>query len=386
MLSRRALLGSLAALPLLGGGRVTAQPRRVGGARIVVLDNRVWMQVRFGTRGPYAFVVDTGAFTNLIRRDLVRELGLRQLGDRTLRGVGGTHAMGIYEGRDVTLGTTNIGHADFAAYEFEDLRIHREAMGALSTSILTVADSELDFTQGEWRIYPDGRGERAGYERLPSEISRSATRVGAATMHVDAVIGDQTCRLQVDTGAPGQLSLWPRATRRSGLWNDETPFSPGRRTGIGGTGAATRLVRAPALRIGSMTFERPLVSLTDPEARDSLPSDGLLGIGIIERMNWSTEVGAGKIWAKPSGVPARPERYGMAGLWLEERQGRPVVQLVSPGSPAADAGLRPGDEIEGVGFQDMIGRLGGRPGTRIAIAYRRGGAERRTELVLRDFL
>ncbi|HTU11797.1 MAG TPA: aspartyl protease family protein [Allosphingosinicella sp.] len=386
MLSRRALLGSLAALPLLGSGRLGAQNRRVGGARIVVLDNRVWMQVKFGPRGPYAFVIDTGAFTNLIRRDLVRELGLRQIGDQTLRGVGGSHQMGLYEGRAIALGTTTIGDLDFAAYEHEDLGIHREAMGALSTAVLTVADSELDFSQNEWRIYPDGRGARPGYERLESEISRAVTRVGAATMHVEAAIGGQTYRLQVDTGAPGQVLLWPRAARRSGLWNDATPYSPGQRRGIGGVGAASRLVRAPEIRIGSLRFERPLVSLTDPDSRDALPSDGLLGIGVIERMNWSTEIGAGKIWAKASGLPARPERYGMAGTWLEERQGKVVVALVSPRSPAADAGLRPGDEIEGIGFQALIARLGGRVGDRIPVSYRRGGQAHRTEIALRDFL
>lgn len=387
MLSRRSLLGSLAALPLLAGaGPLGAQTRRVGGARILVQDQRVWMQVRFGTRGPYAFVIDTGAFTNMIRRDLVQELGLRQLGDRTLRGVGGTHAMGLYEGRDVTLGTIDIGNADFAAFEAGDLRIHREAMGALSTSVLTVADSDLDFGRSEWRIYPDGRGDRTGFEQLPGEIARSARQIGAAPFHVEVSIGGEPYRLQVDTGAPSNISLWPRATRRLGLWNAQTPFAPGQRAGIGGVGAANRLVRGPDVRIGTMTFARPLISLTDPESRDSLPSDGLLGIGLIERMNWSTEVGPGRIWAQPSGLAARPERYGLSGLWVDERGGKAVVALVSPASPAAAAGLQAGDEIANLGFRALIAQTSGPAGTRIALDYRRGGQTHHTELLLREFL
>lgn len=379
------MLGSAAALLL--GGKALAQPaRRVGGARIVVLDNRVWIQVRIGGQGPYAFVIDTGAFTNLIRRDLVRSLRLRQLGDRVLHGVGGQHQMGIYEGRDVMLGNINIGTADFAAYEQSGLTIHPEAMGALSTSVLTVADSDLDFGRSEWRIYPDGRGERSGYEQLPSEIVRSAVREGAAPIHVDVTMGEQNYRLQVDTGAPGQIILWPRGTRRSGLWNDDTPFAPGRRFGVGGVGAANRLVRGPALRIGSTAFERPLVSLTDPEARDSLPNDGLLGLGLIERLNWSTDVRAGRVWAKPSGLPARPERYGLSGLWVNEERGALVVAVVSPRSPAADAGLRVGDEIPGLRLPQLIARLAGRPGQSVEIDYRRGGETRRVRLTLREFL
>jgi serine protease Do len=387
MLSRRALLGSLAALPLLGGaGRLGAQTRRMGGAPILVQDQRVWMQVRFGTRGPYAFVIDTGAFTNMIRRDLARTVGMRQLGDRILHGVGGTQQMSIYEGADVTLGTIDIGTADFAAYESDDLRIHREAMGALSTGVLTVADSDLDFSRGEWRIYADGRGDRAGFEQLQGDISRSADGIGAAPFHVEVRIGGETCRLQVDTGAPGNISLWPRATRRLGLWTDAVPYAPGRRTGVGGAGAASRLVRGPDVRIGSATFARPLLSLTDPESRDALPSDGLLGIGLIERMNWSTEVGPGRVWVQPSGRPAPPDHYGLSGLWVDERGGRAVVARVSPRSPAAEAGLQVGDEIANLGFRALIGRVGGPPGTRIPLDYRRGGQAGHTELVLREFL
>jgi hypothetical protein len=387
MLSRRTLLGSLAALPLLGvAGRLDAQTRLVGGARILVQDQRVWMQVRFGVRGPYAFVLDTGAFTNMIRRDVAREVGMRQLGDRILHGVGGTQHMSIYEGRDVTLGTIDIGTADFAAYEASDLRIHGEAMGALSTAVLTVADSDLDFGQSEWRIYPDGRGNRTGFEQVQGDIARSADGIGAAPFHVEVSIGGERYRLQVDTGSPGNISLWPRATRRIGLWSDSVPYAPGRRKGVGGAGAASRLVRGPDVGIGSATFARPLVSLTDPESRDSLPNDGLLGIGLIERMNWSTEVGAGRVWVQPSGRPARPERYGLSGLWVDDRGGRAVVDRVSPASPAAEAGLAAGDQIQNLPFRALLARTSGPAGTRIALEYRRGGQTRHAELVLREFL
>jgi hypothetical protein len=386
MISRRGLLASLAALPLLGAARLDAQARRVGGARILVRDNRLWIQVRFGDRGPLAFVIDTGAAISLIRKDVARLLALRELNAVRLMGVGGTQEFRLYEARNVTIGTTDLGTINFGGYEQETLPIHPEAAGALSASMLSLADSDLDFDSGEWRIYPDGRGEREGYSELSSAIPRSARRMGATPIMVDAAIDGVSYRLHLDTGAPIGISLDSDAVRRRGLWNDSRPFSPGRRRGIGGLGARTRLVRAGELRLGDIAFPRPLVSLGDPEHRGRTSSDGILGLPVIALMNLSTEVARGKLWARRNAQQPPPERYGMSGLWVEEGEGGLVVAQASPSSPASEAGLRTGDVITGVPLADFVRRLGGRPGDRIEIAYRRGAEARSTSLTLRPFL
>src|SRR4051812_35940665 len=223
MLSRRTLLGALAALPLLPGA-AQAQTR-VAGARILLRDNRVWIQVRFGARGPFTFIIDTGAAMNLIRLDVARQLGLKELGATRLRGAGGLEEFTVYEAKDVSFGNAGVGTVRFGAYGNE-LSIHPEAAGALSTDMLTVADSDLDFDAGEWRIYPGGRGDRAGFVQLPAQIRRSATQRGAAPIFAEAVFGGQELHCELDTGAPGALRLSPEATRRSGLWDDSRPYVP----------------------------------------------------------------------------------------------------------------------------------------------------------------
>ena len=386
MIDRRAFLAAMAAASLLPHGAAAAQGRRVGGARIVLRDGRVWMQVRIAGSEPMTFIVDTGAVVNLIRRDVARRLALRELRPLILRGVGGDQQFTLYEGKDVFLGNIDIGDADFASYPGEDLPIHPEAAGALASSILTVADSDLDFEAGEWRIYPDGRGERPGYERLPSEIRSSARRSGAPPIHVEAAIDGRTYRLQVDTGAPGALLLWPEATRRSGLWNDAAPYAPTQRRGIGGVGARARVVRAGEARIGSIAFARPLVSIGNPEDRDARETDGIVGLPLLEQMNLSTDVRAGRLWAKRNARPAPPERYPLSGLWLDETGGRLVVAAVGPGSPAAEAGLAVGDEIVGTTLGALLPALGGGPGTALTLDYSRGGWSGSARMTLRPFL
>jgi len=384
MISRRSLIASLAALPLLGAGTLHAQARRVGGARILLRDNRVWIQVNFGNRGPFAFVIDTGAAINLIRKDVARQLSLRRLNDVRLMSVRATREFNLFEVRDVSIGAINLGTINFGGYDEETLPIHPEAVGALSSSMLSLADSDLDFDAGEWRIYPDGKPERTGFTEIESRIPRNARRQGAIPIMVDAVIDRATYRLQIHTAAAAPIALDPDAVRRGGLWNESRPYVPGPRRGPGGP--RTRLIRVDELRLGEISFPRPLVSIADPERRGFSSSDGILGLPILSLMNLSTDVARGRLWAQRNSREAAPERYRMSGLWVDEGQGGLVVDQASPSSPASEAGLRAGDVITGVSLADFVQRLSGRPGDVIDIAYRRGSEARTTRLTLHPYL
>ena len=382
MISRRLLVQSLATLPLLAPSRLFAQAApRVGSAPISVHDNKLWMPVRFGTRGPYDFIVDTGATGNLIQRRLARTLGLREVSQRVISGIGGTRAATIYEARDVTPGNIDIGTVNFAAIPDD---AHRAA-GTLSASLLTVADADLDFEAGQWRIYPDGRGVREGYEALPAQIRESARQPGAR-IFVTVEVDGQSYDLQVDTGAPPGVLLYAEAARRSGLWNDTTPFVPGRSRGIGGAGPRNRLVRARLAQLGTIRFERPLVMLLDPGTRSLLPADGLLGLGLLRRLNIGTEVAAHRLWAKRNALPAPPEAYNMSGIWVDEAGSDLVVGEVSPQSPGAVAGLAAGDRITGMSLGQWLRAMDGAPGTTLDLRATRGGAGRAARLTLRPFL
>ena len=387
VISRRALLRGLGAAPILLAVRAGAQGSRpqAGGGRIALRDGRLWLEVRIGPRGPFPFVIDTGTNVNLIRADLARELGLRMLGSLSMEGIGGAVIGERFLGRNVRLGELEVGDMVFAG-QAEGLRIHHEAKGALSASMLTFADAELDFEAMEWRIRPAGIEARPGYEMLPSLIERARSGTGASPIFLDAAIGGQNYRLRVDTGSPAPLHLWPRATRRRGLWDNGRPYAPVRPGGIGGDGQRGRVMRIGEVAIGSLHFPNMLAVADDPRNASAQRGDGLIGLPLLQRMNLSTDLRRNRLWARANALPAPPERYGLSGLWVDPGRGGLHVVEVSPASPAAEAGLRVGDVIPDIGLEAFVGRLAARPGDAVEIDYRREGEARRARLVLRAFL
>ena len=114
--------------------------------------------------------------------------------------------------------------------------------------------------------------------------------------------------------------------------------------------------------------------------------DGLIGLPTIQRLDLATEVKAGRLWTRPSGLPAEPDEYNMSGLWIDRKGDAIVAGLVGKGSPAEKAGIARGDRLEGYAFGQMIARLNGRVGQQVALSVTRGGQKRDVNLMLEDYL
>lgn len=386
MISRRGLIKGMAASALLPGAALRAEARVIT-TPIAVEENRIWVAATIGGSRPLQFILDTGAVVSLIQERLARELGMRERGHFRLLGAVGPENFVLYVGRDVAFSSGAVQRSVVFGAMAPDLVLGRDAAGLFAAGLLTEADSDLDFGRGEWRLYPDGRGSREGYRKLPSSIQHiSGSGSGSPYIFVDAFLDGNSYRFLLDTGMPGQVRLWPNAVRRSGLWNDTSPYAPVRAFGIGGAGARGRMVRGRTLRIGDFAFERPLVTLNEPSSRRESFADGIIGLSYLELLNLSTDIRRRRLWAQPSGRPQRPERYRLSGLWVDPRGDVLEVSDVGRSSPAADAGLQRGDEILGLSLQEFVRRADGRAGDSFELRYRRGGETRTTRLTPREFL
>lgn len=385
-MQRREFLGLLAAsgLSAFAPAVAAAQPSGVIVSKIALVGSRVIVAVTIDGSGPYPFLLDTGGFLSFIDDALARSLKLSQRGTVDGAGVGGRATLPLYLARNVIFGgglrQDSVAFAGMA-------NGFRTVRGALAAGVVTSIDSDLDFEAGEWRLYPGGRPTRSGFIRMARGIDGGGGgRNGSPRLFGAAEVNGRTLRFLLDTGAPNGLSLTRNAARSLGLWTDERPYAPLRTSGIGGQGGIGRLVRTERISFAGRTFERPIILLRDDNSGEGGKNDGIIGLDMLRGFNLSTDVKAGDVWLQPHADFAPAERYGLSGLWLDEKGGEVVVSDVGTGSPAKQAGIAVGDRLVGGDLPALIRRITGRPGNPVTLSVRRGGTTRDISFRLTEFL
>lgn len=376
MLTRRDLvLGGGAALALLSLPAQAAAGGRVYRVPVSIASRRLLVSCMIEGKGPFSLGIDTGGVVSIIDAALAGRLELKQRG-KTPLGIAGQHELfPMFEAREVIFG--DAFRQERVLLAGIAMPLGRDVVGMLAAGCLTSMDAELDFSAMQWRLLPDGGPERTGW--VAHERAIRPSRIGSPHLFGEAALGGQKLRCLFDTGAPGPALLLPKAARRSGIDLDGQNWSP---TQVNGRDA--RLYRSTRpLAVGGLTIERPLIRVHDAP---SFTDDGIIGLPIIQQLNLATEVKAGRLWTRPSGLPADPERYNMSGLWIDQRGSQLFAGRIGKGSPAERAGIVRGDRIEGFGFLEMIGRLNGTPGSQVALRVSRDGSPRDVTLVLKDYL
>ncbi|MEP9360576.1 aspartyl protease family protein [Sphingomonas sp. KR3-1] len=379
MIDRRGVIGgglAMSALPLAGARAAGREPVM---NHIIMEDGRVWIAATIYNK-PYLFVVDTGAFASMIDDSFAKSLHLRQIRGPQIIGIGGVANRSWYNAGEVKLASgisfPNMAFAGIAK------RPSPDSVGTLGAGLFTTYDSDLDFTKGEWRAYPDGRPNFDGLTRIKSHFTRNP---GGASIIAEGTVGGFIGDFLLDTGSPGGMSLNGRATRRSGLWDDSKPYAPTQSYGIGPGAVPGRIIRAPRVRIGTYAFENQLVRLDEPGS-PTLGQDGLIGLNLLGQLHLTTDVSSESLYIAPNDARVPPIAYAFSGLRLDLDKGKVVIADVGTGSPAAAAGLKKGDRLVGEPRAVALA-LAGPPGRQVrATVDSDGGKTRDVEFVLRAYL
>ena len=184
---------------------------------------RLVVEAYVNQRGPYDFLVDTGASTTLVDAALFQELGLRASGDVQLASVLGQKATALAVADAVSVGGLEISPItvlSVSKLEFGSLRVR----GVLGENFLSRFDLLIDNQRGRLSLDP-GRilADELEGERLPMTLTGAAgddrSKARPLVWVKVAGFGARPMKLLLDSAAD-VLLLRPRSSlRRSTLPN-----------------------------------------------------------------------------------------------------------------------------------------------------------------------
>lgn len=353
---------------------------------------------------PLRFVFDTGAeYTILTDKTLLSLYNLKP--DRTFTLLGADMQTYLYADlfRDIHLQVGNysfpgrdilVTHEDYFQYQqHTGSYVH----GILGADILQRYIVSIDYKKNRIKLLPSDQSIKAqSLYGMPMTVIRNRPYIQVSAA-IGQGAGNQQLKLLLDSGAA--LGLLLISGRDSMIVIPENARESVLGIGLGGLilGAQGRL---PMLSIGATEFTDVPVSFQYiAEYRDTLflsGRQGLLGNAILERFKVILDFPGGRAFLIPNRHSNKPFPVNRSGLFVivsGPRLDRYIISSVAPGSPGEAAGLKVGDEILGIGWQNnswlsltLINRyFQKKKGTSLRIRYRRGPEKNTTNLILGDY-
>ena len=215
---------------------------------------RMTVPVTVDGKGPYPFVVDTGADRTVVSRELATHLRLAPAGTATM------HTMsGVGPVNTVRVTTLEVGGGTNAGINAPALaREHLGAHGLLGVDSLQGRRVVMDFRKGTFEVADSKIRE----VREPDTIVVTARSRFGQLVLVDSDIGGTPITVVIDSGAQnsiGNLALRRMLAKRKKVRN----FVPIMMTDVTGGTLAAELALVDNIRIGGFTINDVAVAFVD---------------------------------------------------------------------------------------------------------------------------
>jgi PDZ domain-containing protein/aspartyl protease len=386
----------VASVPLVGAAQKDGCPAIGTPAAeipLAVIADHIYTEASVNGTGPYQFIVDTGG-VNLIDVSLVEQLSLKITGTEAGHGTGpGTIETGKTTVDRLTLGKITFARQPFYTFDFRQLYAGggMKMMGMVGGALFREYVTCIDFSHNVIDLIESARfdGHRAG-SGLAMSIKQSEITVHGSFDGIPGVF-------QIDTGSPTTLTLAAPFVAQHQLLKR---FPRHVETSSGGVGGSMReyTVRGRDLALGAEQIQNPITALADVSKGKLARSDlsGNIGIGALKRYIVTFDFPGKRLFLKPyDPAPVDLDTYDRSGMRSETGPAGFRVVSVSRSTPAAEAGLHPGDIIVSVDgrpassmtlpeFRDELRQRP--PGSAITLEIKAGGERRNVRIILRDLL
>ena len=336
--------GTVRDVTMAHDARRAVSPMRLEGGALLI-------QASIDGRGPMPFILDSGGHA-ILTEDAAKKLGLASAGKGVSTGSGpGSMSVAYTQVRKLTIGDADIRDLTFLVmpypYSFNERGRREPIAGILGLEIFERFAVTFDYDRQQLVLQPFDRGEPP-QEGKGSAVPLSFTDdMPLASASLDGKPG----MFGIDTGNSGYTLVFPQWAEREGLisrYRDGAPVSGG---GVGGT-FVSRFSHARSLQLGDQGLSPAIAQLTPPDAgATSNPTEaGNIGQDVLARFNVHFDYRRQRMYLQPREAAANWS-YATAGLRANRNADQPdrlKVNWVIPGSPAAGAGLKEGDEIVAV--------------------------------------
>ncbi len=391
---RRACL-ALAALLAFPGAAFAARPAAIAPTAVpmTLVNNHVYIDVVLDGKGPYHFVLDSGAPYGLLDRVVATELGLDIKRHAPIGGVGNrTSPAGEATLTSVTIGGRELPDRAFIVTPLRETVGAAEGRvldGVIGRNLLETIVTTIDYALGIVVLDDDfSDAMRGGSHAVPIAFHDGLPQVAC---RLDRTPG----RCTIDTGSRlGATIFAPFVARHPAL----APAHPSA-IGIDGFGlggaAYGRLARLRKLAFGGFVLRDLTCDYsTQREGAFADPATAAnLGGAILRRFRVTIDYRGRRLALRANATFSFPDRTDRSGLFLVGTDAGGIAVLdVRPGSPAEEAGVRAGDFVIAVDGTEIVASdvptlrdTLAQPGrTRATLHTLRDGDARDADIRLRD--
>ncbi len=355
----------------------------------------ILLQFRINNSQPIWLALDTGASINILNQRVFDSLKLNAKGPLNLMGGGGTTQGQFADNATISLPGVEAYKQPIASAQLDPLRlIGHDVEGLIGTPFLMNFTVEIDYAKKTVTFYdpkvynlanePDAIAMEGhhGWPFIEAELS----------INGQGMIKD---KFMVDTGSNRIFHLnRPFAERHQIL----AMLPPGDTAESVGEGIGGRVkfieARIHSIRIGKHILNRPVVSISQDTAGVGAGDEpGIIGDEIFRRFTVVLDYSTSRMLLKPNAQFNEPYEIDMSGLELVTKPDNIkaiVIKSVLANYPAAEAGLRAGDEILAINGRpaarfnlDILTRMFKQAGREYLLIVKRGDETIRARLKLR---
>lgn len=372
----------LTVAPVTAGSNAVSVPLDdVGGILIV--------EAKVNGKGPFHFLLDTGAGITIVTPQLAQRLGLGSQSSVTAQGPGGSAAAGMLQLQSVTVGRAS---RDGVAAAVVDLPAGLTYQGRYGSIDGIIGYSFLK----DYAVTIDVKDRRAifaahaGQDRSARTIPMS---IESSIPVVDVLIDGTRARAKIDSGNNANASITASFAQTAALPHPGSHVQTTQYAGVGGNVTAS-VTRMNSLTIAGFQMHGVPVTIAQAAPGPGPDADGNLGYAFLKRFIVTFDYPASTLSLAPAGHYDAPFPLNGTGIVpLRRADGTFAINAVTDGTPAKRAGLRAGDVIEAVNgvntrsmsLGDFKSAVSARPGERITMRLTRGNKKFSAVLVTANF-